>query len=293
MLSNVSFFRISGCENSSAPAAPVHQPTHLSRWTEETWPSATRSTTPRLCPWPLKSAGLWGVGVVEWHGGQLDVEGENDYKHDWNDREIYCWNCYEGVTICFQGVAIIFIRFAGQLMVNCWFGARWFGFLEFPLWKGLLLTDIPRIPNHRNPNDQFANLPLADDGVGKKKSILEVLLGQIYEHFSRKEVVIHIWSRLIIKMGGKTSWWFQAIWKIFVKLNHFPKVRGEMKNPWNHLPKVSKFSELCSSFCGYQLGVHRSLTEKMTAYLKPGDVLSFQPSFAIQNWSNFCGVVSR
>ncbi len=27
----------------------------------------------------------------------------------------------------------------------------------------------------------------------------------------------------------KTSWWFQPIWKILVKLDHFPKVRGENK----------------------------------------------------------------
>ena len=40
-------------------------------------------------------------------------------------------------------------------MVNCWFGARWFGFPASPLWKGLLLRGIPRIPNHRAPNHQL------------------------------------------------------------------------------------------------------------------------------------------
>ena len=28
----------------------------------------------------------------------------------------------------------------------------------------------------------------------------------------------------------QTSWWFQAIWKIIVKLDHFPKVWAENKN---------------------------------------------------------------
>ena len=31
-----------------------------------------------------------------------------------------------------------------------------------------------------------------------------------------------------------TSWWFQPIWKIWVKLNHFPQVGVKIKNIWNH-----------------------------------------------------------
>ena len=30
-----------------------------------------------------------------------------------------------------------------------------------------------------------------------------------------------------------TSWWFQPIWKILVKLDHFPS-RGKIKHIWNH-----------------------------------------------------------
>ena len=38
---------------------------------------------------------------------------------------------------------------SNQLMVNCWFGARWFGFLESPKMKGIgNLGCTPRIPNH-------------------------------------------------------------------------------------------------------------------------------------------------
>ena len=33
-----------------------------------------------------------------------------------------------------------------------------------------------------------------------------------------------------------TSWWFQPIWKIFVKLDHFPQVGVKIKNIWNHQP---------------------------------------------------------
>ena len=37
-----------------------------------------------------------------------------------------------------------------------------------------------------------------------------------------------------------TSWWFQPIWKTSVKLDHFPKDRGEQKSIWNHhLVKLS------------------------------------------------------
>ena len=41
-------------------------------------------------------------------------------------------------------------------LVNCWFGSRWFGFLESPKMKGIgILGRTPiRIPNHRAPNQQ-------------------------------------------------------------------------------------------------------------------------------------------
>ena len=46
-----------------------------------------------------------------------------------------------------------FVGKIDQLMVNWWFGARWFGFLgPIPWWKGLLLRGTPRIPSHRAPN---------------------------------------------------------------------------------------------------------------------------------------------
>ena len=41
-----------------------------------------------------------------------------------------------------------------QLMVNWWFGlVGWIP--RIPLWKGLLLRGIPRIPNHQSPSHQF------------------------------------------------------------------------------------------------------------------------------------------
>ena len=44
------------------------------------------------------------------------------------------------------------------------------------------------------------------------------------QKMSKSRIVIHI-----------SSWWFQPIWKIFVKLDHFPRDRGKNKNVWNHL----------------------------------------------------------
>jgi len=34
---------------------------------------------------------------------------------------------------------------------------------------------------------------------------------------------IHIFTYLLAKIHGKSSWWFQPIQKILVKLEHFPK----------------------------------------------------------------------
>ena len=41
------------------------------------------------------------------------------------------------------------------------------------------------------------------------------------------------------KDPSESGWWFQPIWKILVKLHHFPRVRGEnSKNIWNHQPVI-------------------------------------------------------
>ena len=39
--------------------------------------------------------------------------------------------------------------------INWWFGARWVWIPRIPLWKGLFLRSIPRIPNHRAPKHQY------------------------------------------------------------------------------------------------------------------------------------------
>ena len=42
----------------------------------------------------------------------------------------------------------------------------------------------------------------------------------------------------------ETGWWFQPIWKIWVKLDHFPKYGRTLKNIWNHHPGNSKSQNL-------------------------------------------------
>ena len=50
----------------------------------------------------------------------------------------------------------------------------------------------------------------------------------------------------------KTSWWFQPLWKIFVRLDHFPNFRGENKTYLKPPPIVYIFP-LQSKSAGYQL----------------------------------------
>ena len=57
------------------------------------------------------------------------------------------------------------------------------------------------------------------------------------------------------KRYTSTSWWFQPLWKIFVKMGSSSPNRGEKKNVWNHHPdpllgKEIIFQILCSiSIC--------------------------------------------
>ena len=68
----------------------------------------------------------------------------------WLPRD-FCLKMLTQVKMC---LFCFFPKFRGnQLMVNCWFGGWWFGFLESPKMKGignLRCTPI-RIPNHKPP----------------------------------------------------------------------------------------------------------------------------------------------
>ena len=44
-----------------------------------------------------------------------------------------------------------------------------------------------------------------------------------------------------------SSWWFQPIWKILLKLDHFPNFRGENKKCWNHHLRLFEFQVYKSS----------------------------------------------
>ena len=48
-----------------------------------------------------------------------------------------------------------------------------------------------------------------------------------------------------------TSWWFQPIWKILVKLDHFRRDRGEHKKKWNHHLDLCFFNPLFQIYCQF------------------------------------------
>ena len=63
-------------------------------------------------------------------------------------------------------------------------------------------------------------------GFGKSK---------ISQHMRSFCCLIGFESPEVRKVKKTSSWWFQPIWKIFVKLDHFPNFRDEnSENDWNH-----------------------------------------------------------
>ena len=76
------------------------------------------------------------------------------------------------------------------------------------------------------------------------------------------------WKKIVMEPSWKTSWWFQPLWKILVKLiklDHFPKVRGENKNFWKTITQktVQDFSGTKTSvfpmdFSSHQLEVSKN-----------------------------------
>ena len=90
---------------------------------------------------------LCGSRSMSWHGGSLRTD-------VWHARGAFLWRMFSTnldkmtgwhkevpTTFCYLWSMI-------QLMVNWWFGlVVWIS--GIPLWKGWLLRDTPRIPNHQ------------------------------------------------------------------------------------------------------------------------------------------------
>ena len=58
----------------------------------------------------------------------------------------------------------------GQLMVNWWFGARWFGFLTFLEWKALLLRGTPNPTTANSPLVHQPASPIQFTNLASKKT---------------------------------------------------------------------------------------------------------------------------
>ena len=53
--------------------------------------------------------------------------------------------------------------------------------------------------------------------------------------FKKKILLLPVTQNNHVLMDAyKSSWWFQPIWKILVKLDHFPRKGVKIKNIWNH-----------------------------------------------------------
>ena len=52
------------------------------------------------------------------------------------------------------------------------------------------------------------------------------------------------------KQGWISSWWFQPLWKILVKMGNLPQVGVKTKNIWNHQPDMHTivYRHICGSY---------------------------------------------
>ena len=134
-----------------------------------------------------------------------------------------------------------------QLIVNCWFGARWFGFLESPKMKGIGIPRCSpiRIQNHRAPNQQ-----LTTSWFSMSQQITPQLWPiQIFNHLSRplpaeaqSWMVIGSFHPQISQTLSKTRWWFQTFFNIFYfhpYLGKIPILTNFFQMGWNH--QLEKF----------------------------------------------------
>ena len=57
------------------------------------------------------------------------------------------------------------------------------------------------------------------------------------------------------KQGWISSWWFQPLWKILVKMGNLPQVGVKTKNIWNHQPDMHTivYRHICSWFVYHHL----------------------------------------
>ena len=91
---------------------------------------------------------------------------------------------------------------------------------------------------------------------------------------SKKLVVsnLEVWHLNILKSYWYSSWWFQPIWKILVKIRSFPKVGLKITNIWNHPQEVilvlcwgcNRFPKLHSSTLYFSLSTWNPKSDRFT-----------------------------
>ncbi len=93
----------------------------------------------------------------------------------------------------------------------------------------LQLTGIWWFPFHRAIN-LLNVLPCNSWKASSKKMTDSTFTQQLRYDLSLN----HPESSYFVNQPTKTSWWFQPLWKILVKMGIFPNFRAEKQNIWNH-----------------------------------------------------------
>ena len=159
----------------------------------------------------------------------------------WLPRD-FCLKMLTQVKMC---LFCFFPKFRGnQLMVNCWFGARWFGFLESPKMKGIgILGCTPiRIPNHRAPNQQAKPLVEVTNSIKTTSKAPNLWIGSTPPQIPRnpqQPTAGPIWNFFFLATFGMKARSkcledhpIYKLWMAIWKGSHNPILRGQQRSPW-------------------------------------------------------------
>ena len=137
------------------------------------------------------------------------------------------------------------LRFEAELFLNSWtldwlmISASWWVRFVRTLWiRHLEKVNLDRVPNHdaqitRQQIDPWANIKSENhpqssiwSGLYPFTCHLDMPCMQSFfqdQTLSREKIAWNQESNRFLTFALSSSWWFQAIWKILVKLDHLPK----------------------------------------------------------------------
>ena len=138
------------------------------------------------------------------------------------------------ILVCFIQVSLLVLVLKSNKSklfckkIQTWNWIRFFVLIRVPSWIAVLVFLYRKL-----------NIDNRNHWLSKKPDIQNRRVFQVFSNLKfhvRNCKIYFLWEQVDFSIAIFASWWFQPLWKIWVKMGSFPQVGVKIKNIWNHHP---------------------------------------------------------